>query len=188
MSKKSIKETKNTGGDKPQETKAGERRLLVVDLINATTPPRNGDGSPIEGALSAFQTLMAERTGRWSFTLSKAALLVEAEVKAYQAGHKGLLEKFGKEKEETEYVVLPENQEAFQAAYDALLKRYGTLKPVAKGQYTIPAENRAAFTDEFNKLLVTEVDWSQPKLPKSCFGDDSALTGADAMLLWWLVE
>ncbi len=158
MSKKSIKEPKTTSGDKPKETKAEERKLLIVDLINATTPPRNPDGSPIEGALSAFQTLMAERTGRWSFTLSKAASLVEAEVKAYQAGHRGLLEK------------------------------YGTPDEGKPGQFTIPAENRQEFAEEFNKLLLTEVAWSLPKVPQSCFGDNSELTGSDAMLLWWLVE
>lgn len=158
MSKKTIKEPKNTIGDKPQETKPGERKLLVVDLINATTPPRNADGSPIEGALSAFQTLMAERTGRWSFTLSKAAALVESEVKAYQAGHKGLLEK------------------------------YGTPDEGKPGQFTIPTENRQEFAEEFNRLLLTEVEWHLPKLPVACLPDESELTGSDAMLLWWLVE
>ena len=159
MNKKS-KEPKNTGGDKSQETKAEERKLLVVDLINVTSPPRNEDGSPVEGALSAFQKLMAERTGRWSFTLSKAAALVESEIKAYQAGHRGLLEKYG----------TPQEQDG-----------------KAMGQYTIPPENRQEFAEEFNKLLLTEVTWSLPKVPVSIFGDDSALTGSDAMLLWWLV-
>ncbi len=158
MSKKSIKEPNRTPD--PKAEKQAERKLLVVDLINATTPPRNEDGSVIEGALSAFQTLMAERTGRWSFTLSKAASLVEGEIKAYQAGHRGLLEKFGTPQEVDD-------------------------KPT--GQYTIPAENRQEFAEEFNKLLLTEVAWTLPKVPASVFGDDSALTGSDAMLLWWLV-
>ena len=160
---KKVKEPKNTNREKPQEAnqKAEARKLLIVDLINATTPPRNPDGSPMEGALSAFQKLMAERTGRWSFTLSKAASLVESEIKAYQAGHRGLLEKYGMAQE-------------------------ADGKPT--GQYTIPAENRQEFAEEFNKLLLTEVAWSLPKVPQSCFGDDSALTGSDAMLLWWLVE
>ncbi len=159
MAKTKTKETKNT--ETPKEEKKEERKLLVVDLINATTPLRNEDGSPIEGALSAFQKLMQERTGRWSFTLSKAAALVEAEIKAYQAGHRGLLEKYG----------IPQESEG---------------KPT--GQYAISAENRQEFAEEFNKLLLTEVAWSLPKVPQSCFGDDSALTGSDAMLLWWLVE
>ncbi len=159
MSKKLSKETKNA--EAPKEAKAEARKLLVVDLINATTPPRNEDGSPVEAALSAFQTLMAERTGRWSFTLSKAASLVENEIKAYQAGHRGLLEKYGTSQE----------QDGKQT-----------------GQYTIPPENRQEFAEEFNKLLLTEITWTLPKVPVSVFGDDSALTGSDAMLLWWLVE
>ncbi len=159
MAKKSNKETKHTEAV-VEKAKTEERKLLVVDLINATTPPRNEDGSPVEGTLSAFQTLMAERTGRWSFTLSKAASLVEAEIKAYQAGHTGLLQKYGTAQE---------------------------IEGKPTGQYTIPAENRQEFAEEFNKLLLTEITWSLPKVPQSCFGDDSALTGSDAMLLWWLV-
>ncbi len=158
MAKKLSKETKNT--ETPKEEKKEVRKLLVVDLINATTPPRNEDGSPVEGTLSAFQTLMAERTGRWSFTLSKAASLVEGEIKAYQAGHRGLLEKYGTSQE---------------------------VDGKQTGQFTIPAENRQEFAEEFNRLLLTEVAWSLPKVPASVFGDDSALTGSDAMLLWWLV-
>ncbi len=160
MAKKLSNKEPNRTPD-PKAEKQAERKLLVVDLINATTPPRNEDGSPVEGALSAFQTLMAERTGRWSFTLSKAASLVEGEIKAYQAGHTGLLQKFGTVQE---------------------------IEGKPTGQYTIPAENRQEFAEEFNRLLLTEVAWSLPKVPVSVFGDDSALTGSDAMLLWWLVE